>query len=514
MKMIKEGIEKVQYAIKEYIDAIDEHKIQDRNLDKLASLYKDFLSDIYLQAKSIFKQNADVKKMVFDLKKKKLTKGSSKQEKIEFYRSIVNELINLFKQQKVFAELIQAHKLFLLEAKEIKNWNKYEQWIGWALDFGEESYLATHIAKLTHSSSKGTSCDVRYHNSCEKYNLQYLSTAEKPILDTAYPDNKYSSISQFYSIEVGGRYIGDLLREGGEQHLKCFTNNDKLLSFWCQLFSTLIKNENKQSYFLSKQIYFPIKGNQYHLLLPLTSSSLVHQLHMEHKKYWDEDQEEAKAQKKIKKYSTVNTRTYPNKAYLHVTGSNHSNASSLNGKRGGRISLLPTMPPQWQTSVPSYINKTEIFDKALAFALKTEINDLKKYLLLIKNKSLSISEPKRNAAVINKLQVISGNFFNYIEEVNTHTAIKNWTVEAYLPIEQQLLFEYCREDAIAMSTKINKQWMKTLSKSYGRWLNNQLKSKSKSRGSELSLSVIHEATWADAFIIELREFIAIQEVTL
>jgi hypothetical protein len=110
--------------------------------------------------------------------------------------------------------------------------------------------------------------------------------------------------------------------------------------------------------------------------------------------------------------------------------------------------------------------------------------------------------------------VISGNFFNYIEEVNTHTAIKNWTVEAYLPIEQQLLFEYCREDAIAMSTKINKQWMKTLSKSYGRWLNNQLKSKSKSRGSELSLSVIHEATWADAFIIELREFIAIQEVTL
>jgi len=36
-------------------------------------------------------------------------------------------------------------------------------------------------------------------------------------------------------------------------------------------------------------------------------------------------------------------------------------------------------------------------------------------LLLIKNKSLSISEPKRNAVVLNKLRAISDNFFNYIE---------------------------------------------------------------------------------------------------
>jgi len=514
MKINDEEIEKVQYAIKEYIGVIDETKIQDRNLDKLVSLYKNFLSDIYLQAKSIFKQNADVKRVVSDLKKKKVAKGASKQEKIEFSRAITQELINLFKKQKVFEELIQAHDLLLVEVKEIKSWNKYEQWIGWALDFGEESYLATHIAKLTHSSSKGSSCDVRYHNSCDKYNSQYLSTAEKPILDTAYPDNKYSSISQFYSIEVTERYIGDLLREGNEQYLKCFTKNDKLLKFWCQSFSTLIKNENKKSYFLSKQTYFPVEDDQYHLLLSLTSSSLVHELHLEHKKFWDEEQNVARKKMSSNKYSAINTCSYPKKAYLHVTGSNHSNASSLNGRRGGRVSLLPAMPPQWQSSIPSYINKTEVFDKALSFALKTEINELKKYLLLIKNKSLSISEPKRNAAVMRKLQVISGNFFNYIEHVNIQTAMENWTVETHLPIEEQLLFEYYREDEVARSAKLSKQWIKTLSKSYGRWLNKQLKSTSKSKGNNLSLSVIHEAIWADAFLIELREFIAMQEVTL
>jgi len=515
--MINEDVEKVQYAIKEYIDAIDEKKIQDRTLDKLVSLYKIFLLDIYLQVKPIFKQNADVKRIVSDLKKKKVAKGSSKQEKIEFSCTITNELINLFKQQKVLGELIQAYNPILLEVKEIKSWNKYEQWIGWALDFGEESYLATHIAKLTHSSSKGTSCDVRYYNSCDKYHSQYVTTSKNPILDTSYPDNKYSSISQLYNIKVGGWYIGDLLREDGKQYLKIFTNNDKLLKLWCQSFSKCIKNENKKSYFLSKQTYFPIEDNQYHLLLPLTSSSLVHELHLEHKKIWDNkekldiEQRIAKSQREKKKYSSIDICTYPNKAYLHVTGSNPSNVSSLNGKRGGRIALLSTMPPQWQFNFPSYINKSSIFDKTLAYELKTEINDLKKYLLLIKNKSLSISEPKRNAAIINKLQAISGNFFNYIETVNNHTPTptKNWTCETNLSIEQQLLFEPCREDDVAIAIKTNKQWMKTLSQSYGRWLNKQLKSKNK-----LSLSPIHEAIWANAFLTELREFIAIQEVIL
>lgn len=350
---------------------------------------------------------------------------------------------------------------------------------------------------------------MRYHDSCNKYDNQYLTTTEKPILDTAYPDNKYSSISQLYSIEVGDSYIGDLLRDGGEEYLKCFTDSSELLHFWCQRFSIFIKNENKQSYFLSKQIYFPIENNQYHLLLPLTSSSLVHELHLEHKKYWNEDQEEARKQKSKREYSEVITCTYPNKAYVHVTGSNHSNASSLNGKRGGRISLLPAMPPQWQSSLPSYVNKTEIFDRNLSYLLKDEVNDLKKYLLLIKNKSLSISEPKRNAAVINKLRAISGNFFNVIEQINANETVTNWTVDTELPIEQQLLFEYYREDEKAIAAKQNKQWMKVLSKFYARWLNKQLTEKGK-----LSLTVIHEAIWADAFLRELREFIAIQEVTL
>jgi len=507
--MNSDVIKEVQNAIKTYIDNIDGKKIEDRTLDKIGALYNSFLSNLYVEVKPLFKQNPVIKGSVAKIKKKKAGKGLSKQDKIDFTKATTDELISLFKQEKVLDELIQSYKDTLQEVKFIKSWNKYEQWIGWALDFGSESYLATHIAKLTHSSSKGSSIDVRYHTSCDKYNQQYLSTSENPILDTAYPDNKYSSISQLYNTEVEGRYVGDLLRTNGEKYLASFTNINDLLKSWCDCFSKAIKNENKKSYFLSKQVYFPTKGKQYQLLLPLTSSSLVHELHLEHKRYWDESQESARSQKSNKKYSAVTTRTYPNKAYLHVTGSNHSNASSLNGKRGGRISLLPAMPPQWKSNFKFNTNQSSLFDKNLGFELKNEVDDLKKYLLVIKSKSLSISEPKRNAAVINKLQAISSGFFDYIGLVNNSISNTNWSCDTRLPIEQQLLFEPWRTDEAATETKKNRQWESTLSKNYGRWLNKQLQQKNK-----LSLTTIHETLWADVFLIELREFIAIQEVAV
>jgi len=505
--MTSDKVKKVQAAIKSYIDNIDDAKIEDRALDKIEGIYKAFLSGTYKKVKPIFKENNVVKHSVSEIKKRKVKAGSNKQEKINFTKEVIVELIGLFRQQEVLDDLIRSHKDLLQKEVFIKSWNKYEKWISWALDFGKESYLATHISKLTHSSSKGTSIDVRYYHSCDKYNAQYLFTDKKTILDTAYPDNKYSSISQLYNIEVDGEYIGDLLRNDGEKCLRILTANNELLKSWCGCFSQFIRNENKKSYFLSKQIYFPVKDRKYHLLLPLTSSSLVHELHLEHKRYWDEEQEMAREQKRNKKHSATITKTYPNKAYLHVTGSNHSNASSLNGKRGGRISLLPAMPPQWQSYLQFNINKSTVFDKSLGFELNNEIDDLRKYLLLIKNKSLSINEPKRNAAVLRKLRAVSDNFFNYVDKINSSMPSANWSRNASLPIEQQLLFEPWRADEAARAIKTDKQWEKTLAQSYGRWLSKLLKQKNK-----LPLIPIHEALWADVFLLELREFIAIQEV--
>lgn len=507
--MNNDFIKEVQKNIRGFIDAIDESKIATRNLDKLESFQKDFLDEIYLQLQPVFKRKIELRKTVADIKKRKIEKGSNKKAKIDFNNNIINELVGLLKNNSVLPDIITQHKLLDVKIKQVRQWSKYEQWFGWALDFGKESYLATHIAKLTHSSSKGSSIDVRHYNSCNKYKMEYLCTEVECEVDTAYPDNKVSSISQLYKIEVNGTYIGDLLRENGDKYLCGFTDNKQLLQEWVSCFSSHIKNTQKQSYFLSKQTYFPTTDESYHLLLPLTSSSLVHAIHLEHKKHFEnEERLEARKQKDEGKYSTFEHIRYPNKAYIHVTGSNHSNASSLNGKRGGRIALLSTMPPQWRSKQVSYKDRTSLFDRSLAFELQQPINDLRNYLLLIKSKELSISSPKRNTAVRTKLEAISDFFFEYLSLVNLSEP-DGWTIESELPDEQQLVFEPWREDEKAKSLKVNKEWQKKLSQDYGRWLNRQL-----NKNKKLMATNIHADLWADIFSRKLREMVAIQEVTI
>lgn len=434
-------------------------------------------------------------------------KKTKEQTGLEYQKSRYEQLLSLVSENFIDNKLVDIKNEY---HDFLANNRKFFEPVTWLTLYAikaKDISFATHVGKLTHSSSKSSSIlDV----SKERKSTYLTTNSLRDIqIDTASSNAASLPIADILKITVDGISVLDCLKNNDKSLFENLTDNEVLVNEWCKHLKQAYDSSTKQSYFLSKQVYFPIENNQYHLLLPLTSSSLVHELHLEHKKYWNKDQEEARKQKSSRKHSEVITCAYPNKAYVHVTGSNHSNASSLNGKRGGRIALLSATPPQWQSNLPSYMNKAEVFDRHLSFILKTEINDLKKYLLLIKNKSLSISEPKRNAAVISKLRAISGNFFNVIEEVNASDTVKNWTIATELPIEQQILFEYYREDEKATAAKQNKQWMKVLSKSYARWLNKQLTEKGK-----LSLTIIHEAIWADAFLSELREFIAIQEVAL
>jgi CRISPR-associated protein Csy1 len=362
------------------------------------------------------------------------------------------------------------------------------------------------VAKLTHSSSKGSSLlDI----SSEK-NDQYLTTNNLSHLevDTAYSDNKYAPIATVLKLSVDNVSVLDCLKQGDITFFTYLTDDNDLIQTWYDNLKQAYDSREKKSYFLNKQTYFPVGTNQYHLLLPLTSSSLVQAIHLEHQKYFDDEAAEARTQRSKGLYCQQEVRYYPNKAYLHVTGSNHSNASSLNGQRGGRIALFAAMPPQWDATPPSVINKESIFDAQLAYELRDEIMELQKYLLLLKNKALSVTEPKRNAAVMRKLQTIKEALFDYVESIKHNQYEPNWTMQSELKgIEQQLLFEPYRTDELAANAKMEGEWLKQLSQGYGRWLNKQLSTK------QLHLTTIHEGFWSRDFFSSLREYIAISEVT-
>lgn len=487
------------------------------------NMYRDNKEENFLKAKpkknkqSMVTNGAIIERVLVVVKKISQEKDAIKyienskkpkdQSPLDFQKNKYKSLIALVGDDVIDQQLIELKKEYHDFVIVNSNQNETVAWLNKWTNKASDISFATHVGKLTHSSSKSSSI---LDTTVEK-NDRYLSTnrLDHIEIDTASSNAASLPIADILKLTVNGVSVLDCLKRDERTLFKKITEDDVLIDEWCNQLKQSYDSTQKQSYFLSKQIYFPTENQQYHLLLPLTSSSLVHALYFEHKKRWDEDQKNAHEQKNNKKYSATVTRTYPNKANLNVTASNHSNASSLNGKRGGRITLLPAMSPQWKPQMQSYIKKNSIFDKTLAFELKDEINELRNYLLLIKNKSLSVSEPKRNAAVMHKLQAISNQFFNYLETINANERNEGWTTNSKLPQEQQLAFEPWRNDEAAQALKINSEWQKTLSQSYGRWLNQQLSQKA-----NLKLTAIQAALWADCFLLELREIVATQEISL
>ncbi len=432
-------------------------------------------------------------------------KRSKEQTPLAFQQEKFKKLISLVPENSVNEEIDELKNILqqFLTSKE-EEYNPVN-WLNQMTPKAVDISFATHVAKLTHSSSKGSSV---FDITTDKNNF-YLTTntLAEPIIDTASSNAASLPIADILKLTVDGVSVLDCLKNDDKGIFQKITDSEEHLVTWCNNLKQAYDSTQKQSYFLSKQIYFPIQDKQYHLLLPLTSSSLVHAIHLEHKKYWDDSQVLARDKKYAKKYSTVETKTYPNKAHIYVTGSNHSNASALNGQRGGRVALLSAQPPQWSSQSISYQNRKSVFDKHLSYQLNEEITELRKYLLLIQSKQLSMSEPKRNAAIANKLQAICDSFFDEMQTISNNQNQRGWTIESTLPVEEQLLLEPWRMDEQAKGLKLNTDWHKVLSEKYGYWLNKQIKQKC-----ELSLNTIHEALWADVFANELREYIAIQEV--
>lgn len=438
------------------------------------------------------------------LKKSKKTKGQSS---LDFQRQKLNASLSLVGDEILDVVLIDLKKEYSDFVSKNAKAHEPIEWLNQLSPKAVDINFATHVGKLTHSSSKSTSI---LDTTIDKDD-RYLATNRLNLaaIDTASSNAASLPIADVLRLSVGDVSLLDLLKRGDNSIFGKFTTDQALIDVWCENFKQAFDSSNKKSYFLSKQVYFPSSGTEYHLLLPLVSSSLAHQIHLEHKKRWEEPLISAFEQQKKHKYIEIPIVRYPNKAVLHVTASNHSNASSLNGIRGGSMTLMAALPPQWNTQLPSYVDKDTIFSTRLAFELREEMQELSSYLLLLKNKELSVSEPKRNAAILSKLQTIASQLFNHVESVNDAESSDGWTEDSKLDIEYQLLFEPWRDDDAAKACKINNDWLVKLSQEFGRWLNRQL-----NKNKRLKLTPIQAELWAECFLIDLKAFIAMKEVVL
>ena len=493
------------------------HKVCSYILQKKNDKEEKFLKDKPKKNKSGEVSNGAINARLFQLAKElgvdkseiskiEKSKKGREQTSLAFHQERNKNVLKLMSDFRLNNDLANINSEYSDFIQKNENNHIVATWLSEWTPKAKDISFATHVGKLTHSSSKSSSI----LDASTEVNYSYLTTSaiSNLELDTASANAASLPIADVLKTSVGDVSVLDCIKNNDFRLFELITSDRDLIVKWVNNLKQAYDSLEKQSYFLSKQIYFPLGDGGYHLLLPLTSSSIAHKIHFEIKGYWSEEQFEARKRKKEGVYHSSLTVTYPNKASLSITQSNHSNASSLNGKRGGKLILLPSLPPPTRskmTRIP--LDDESIFNKYLASLIKNEVSELKKYLLVIKGKKISFNKPDTHIRLKNKIVDVVEGVTNYILSVN-EIAEMNWTNDCFIPIEQQLLFEPWREDEKAIEEKKRNIWIKTVSQSFAYWLNNQLLHK------RLNLTPVHERLWAEIIETDLRSFIATQEVKL
>jgi len=408
--------------------------------------------------------------------------------------AFLNKIKQGLNDEQIRSMDVEKHK-WTAELQDISTKYDYTNWLDEKSQDAINVSFATHVVKLTHSSIKGASSV--YFNNQDKL-PEYLSTSSlknKPI-DVSQTDNKFAPISKFLKLKSGELILADKLLKSDISDLEAFAKDEEQLMQWQKGFLDAFKEKQPASHSLAKQVYYPV-GDTYHLISPLFSSSLDQVVfeYINHSKF---NQTEIRQQKRNNKYHSEIEISYPNIAILKVTASNHGNASPLNGKRGGRRYLFPTMPPQWKTELNPPINQKDMFYGDFNSRAWRAAKSLHQYLLALQDKK---SNKRIRDNVKNSVNDIIDTLFNYVAEIQNMTGHAGWSERATnLKESHQLWLDPFRTDDQFQQARKRADWQAEVCYDFGLWLNHKL------RHDKMVFEKLDAKSWANILKKRLREF--------
>lgn len=462
-----------------------------------------------------FFNEQDIKNL-FDSKKNK--KGEH-QSSLDFQREKL-ETIFSFEQQPEELDIDKIKEDFQEKCEKLaKKFSPYK-WIAEAAQNAASISFATHVIKLTHSKIDSPSFYDQIN--AQKPNVLSTSSIKEKIIDGAVSGNQFAPIYQFLELELNGKKLATTFADTDNQVLKPFVQSDEELANWNKGFSKSLITDLLSSHSLAKQVYFPydIKQKQYHLLCHVKSSSLAHALF---EKITDDSQKEVKKLREKNKFSNHASDSFPQKAVINVTASNHSNASQLNGKRGGRLYLFSCQPPTWETQLKPPINYQSFFYAVfLQPNTRVTINYLRDFLLRYQGRDLSIKDPESRKWInlwvskivddsfldrkidipIAEISGIIDDIFSYVADIqNLPSGWSNTEKIKLKPAHQYFLDPY-RDDEAFQTARNNSDWQTVICHDFAHWLNHKLIGKDK----KFAPQQTHTRIWRELFEQPLREY--------
>ncbi|EMU6613632.1 type I-F CRISPR-associated protein Csy1 [Escherichia coli] len=391
-----------------------------------------------------------------------------------------------------------------LELQELEARYLPRNWLTDAAKRAGQIKLVTHGAKFSHGDSKASSFYLE-----TSATESYLNTASLANVATDAIGNAAAlDVAKLLQTDVNGDSLLASLKRGDYQALSTFAEDKVQLELWVAGFSQAWTTGRPSSHKLAKQIYFPV-ADGYHLLCPLFSSSLAQAMYekLTAGRFSEESKAIRDARKAGKWHSQPDIR-FPNLAEMHFGGTKPQNISLLNSVRGGRVWLLPSMPPAWGPldRAPQKMHSI--------FALRGDFNRAASgiiarmtYLLKVDTNNVHIRTVR--AKYIDELIDLLFMQASAFQQEKW----QGWSAQSPdLPRHQQLWLDPWRSlsDETFKQEREKNDWQVTVADDFARWLNYRLKK------SSFDVGAVEQKEWRSQslFAQRMREMEAVLQEAL
>ncbi len=391
------------------------------------------------------------------------------------------------------------------QRRELEKKYEVRTWLTDAAARAGQISLVTHAVKYFHGDAKGSSV----YSTVKSDEAAYLTTATlpSPAVD-AVGNSAALDVAKLLQTEHEGDSLLASLKRGDFSALAALAENDTQAEQWVSGFMQSLSDKTLSTHQLAKQLYFPVSGaGEYHLLSPLYSSSLAHDLYqrISHARYSEASVAARKARREGHWHSEA-VQYFPDLAVQNMGGTKPQNISCLNSARGGKNHLLRCAPPQWQQSLkPPASHKT--FLTAVSPKVTRVVSDLRRYLHTVYERDNTMEIRQQRAEYVDEL---IGMIFSYAAEIQSLTVLQGWSQQedCVLKAAHQLWLDPLRQrtDPDFKLRREGGEWISEIAEDFAHWLNTRLKQDEK-----LNVGAVEFREWSVLMRRRLREFDVAQQ---
>jgi CRISPR-associated protein Csy1 len=321
--------------------------------------------------------------------------------------------------------------------------------------------MVSHPSKFSHPSAKTSSVIAKV----EQFNDGYLRSGNVDYSLDVFGNAAAMDVFKFLSLPLNEKLTVLDGFEQQDQELKTLITHAELNfdTLSTEFIKIKVTDHSVKTDHLVKQVYFPVREAQYHLLSILTPSGLITRLKQSIDAIrFSEDTKQAKEARKKNEHHEIG---YPDIFDLTVTGyggTQPQNVSVLNSQNAGRAYLLSSCPPVLEKRAIR-LPKTDFFLQCL---YRKNYQD--SFIQLHKFMQLDLNNIDIRNAIRNIIQFVIDQIL--LQALRTREyATDGWSNQDYyanLPKVQRIWLDKIHQK----EREADNDWCEELSKEIARWI--------------------------------------------